>query len=445
MDFSDIAGNSQSVIILNVNGKIHNIETDEVIDTNTLFQGKLIRIDENPSGPDWKLVPLFSERPQGDTRVWQIGFSSDTNKLQTVHGILITTKAEPGKNLQTQYHPITTNKSGRTLSEQALLEARRRYLNKYKEGYLPVGEELPPELNGSQPMLAKTYHHPSNPNKLKSNETRIKNWPVSVMRKIDGIRGIAKLTGNKIEIRSRLNNRFPHLYHIKKELEVFMKYLPPHCELDGELYSINMSFESLTSAVKTVKSIHPRLKEVEYWIFDLIDPKRLVWEERYTMLVNAYTKYLEDGNTSRTFKILQTYTANNSEHLDQFHNAFVAEGYEGIIIRRYGSVEKDKRLAKYRQGRTNSLVKFKYFKDEEAVIIGYEECTGTEEGAIKFMVKDIRGNQFPVRPRGSISKRREWMSSAPELIGKLLTIRYQELSNKGVPRFPVGITIRDYE
>jgi DNA ligase-1 len=31
------------------------------------------------------------------------------------------------------------------------------------------------------------------------------------------------------------------------------------------------------------------------------------------------------------------------------------------------------------------------------------------------------------------------------LIGKYLTVTYQELSEYGVPRFPVGKTIRDYE
>jgi hypothetical protein len=27
----------------------------------------------------------------------------------------------------------------------------------------------------------------------------------------------------------------------------------------------------------------------------------------------------------------------------------------------------------------------------------------------------------------------------------MLTVRYQELTHDGIPRFPVGITIRDYE
>ena len=434
MDFSDIVGKNQ-----------HIDDNEEIIDTNKLFPGQLIRIDENPTNKDWKLVPLFLERIQGDTRIWQVGFIHDKCELQIVHGTLITTKGKSGKKLQTTYHPIIVNKSGRELQEQSILEARRRYMNKYKEGYLPSGEELPKELNGTKPMLAKTYRHHSKSGKLKSNETRIKTYPVSVMRKIDGIRSLSRLQGNKLVMRSRLNNLFPHFDHIKVELNNFMRYLPPHCELDGELYSLNMNFQQLTSAVKTVNKIHPRHNEVEYWIFDIIDPQKMVWEKRYTMLVNAYTKYLEDGNTSNTFKILQAYTAETPEHIDKYHDTFVAEGYEGIMIRRYGCVEKDKKLSQYRSNRTNSLIKHKIFKDEEAIIVDCDKCTGTEEGAIKFIVKDERGNTFPVRPRGSIDKRREWFLNKHEFIGKQLTIRYQELSDKGVPRFPVGIAVRDYE
>jgi DNA ligase-1 len=32
-----------------------------------------------------------------------------------------------------------------------------------------------------------------------------------------------------------------------------------------------------------------------------------------------------------------------------------------------------------------------------------------------------------------------------EYIGKMLTVRFQELTTDRVPRFPVGLAIRDYE
>jgi hypothetical protein len=37
------------------------------------------------------------------------------------------------------------------------------------------------------------------------------------------------------------------------------------------------------------------------------------------------------------------------------------------------------------------------------------------------------------------------LEQADSFIGKMLTVKYQEMSPDGVPRFPSGIAIRDYE
>ena len=37
------------------------------------------------------------------------------------------------------------------------------------------------------------------------------------------------------------------------------------------------------------------------------------------------------------------------------------------------------------------------------------------------------------------------LQSGKKYIGKKLTVRFQELTDDKVPRFPVGITFRDYE
>ena len=36
-------------------------------------------------------------------------------------------------------------------------------------------------------------------------------------------------------------------------------------------------------------------------------------------------------------------------------------------------------------------------------------------------------------------------SDGKKYIGKMLSVRYQEMTDSNVPRFPVGIAIRDYE
>ena len=431
------------------------------MDTNKLFSGDLLNLGEIPKTNSWKFIPLFKEGVNGEIRVWQIGFDFDNEQLKTVHGQLITTKGEDGQ-LITAFHPIVTNKSGRTLQEQSLLEARKRYLDQYSKGYLPKGEELPPDLNGSEPMLAKTLRLSTNPGKCKSNETRIEKYPVSVMEKLDGIRGVSRyLEDNSVQIRSR-NNKVHEapLTHIKEELAIFLKYLPPNSELDGELYSLDMSFEKLSGVIRTKKRKHEDHDLVKFFIFDLIESKRLTWLDRYSLLVNSFNQYCKDGNPHNHIQIVQCYNAMSEKDILKYHDKFVNEGFEGIIIRRYSSTEvtccKDKeklckkcdkgyKLTIYRPRRTNTMLKYKKFSDEEVEIIGFELGTGTEEGAIIYKVLDERGNEFTVRPRGTINERRELYKNKEELLGLKYTIRYQELSEKGVPRFPIGICIRDYE
>jgi DNA ligase-1 len=50
-----------------------------------------------------------------------------------------------------------------------------------------------------------------------------------------------------------------------------------------------------------------------------------------------------------------------------------------------------------------------------------------------------------VRPRGTREKRAEWWENREQYIGSKLTVRFQNLTADGIPRFPVGIAIRDYE
>jgi len=428
MEYSDIG-----------KGEVSDEDGENKFEIDQYIEGEIIGIGQTPKEKNWKLIPLYSEGENSEVRIWTVGFSIKEPQLKILHGTLITSKGEMGK-LQTTIHPVSENKSGRNLQEQALLEARRRYLNKIKEGYIAKGEDLPPHLDGMQPMLANKYKYPPE----NDGKTNIKKFPVSVMKKIDGIRALSRLQSNKIEMRSRENNLFPHLHHIKDELKKFLFYLPPNSELDGEIYTSNVEFTKLTSIVKRQKTLHPRHNELEYWIFDLIEPNNLIWEKRYNLLVNALKKYIKDGGSFNTFKVLHAHHAESHDDIIKYHDKFVENGFEGIMIRRYGFVEGEK-LSQYISKRRNNLLKYKRFVDEEVTIIDYDKCVGTEQGAIKFIVKDERGNIFPVRPKGSIEKRRKWYKNGDKFINKPLTIRYQELSEHGVPRFPVGISVRDYE
>jgi hypothetical protein len=61
-------------------------------------------------------------------------------------------------------------------------------------------------------------------------------------------------------------------------------------------------------------------------------------------------------------------------------------------------------------------------------------------------VQNSRVATFSVRPGGSIKERWEAWRNHNEVVNeKDLTVRYQELTTRGVPCFPVGVAIGDYE
>ena len=92
------------------------------------------------------------------------------------------------------------------------------------------------------------------------------------------------------------------------------------------------------------------------------------------------------------------------------------------------------------------MQKLKKFIDEEFEIIDYTTPdTGKEVGCVIWICKTKDGKKFNVRPSGNYQERKNLYKNAKKFIGKMLTVRYQELTNGKVPRFPVGVAIRDYE
>lgn len=112
---------------------------------------------------------------------------------------------------------------------------------------------------------------------------------------------------------------------------------------------------------------------------------------------------------------------------------------EGIIVR---DVTKP-----YNCGRTGSnLYKLKSFEDDEFLIVGYKEAMGKDYGTPVWVCETHDGSrQFNVRPMATDAAKRQMWADKDDIVGKQLTVKFQELTKYGVPRFPAGVAIRDYE
>ena len=115
---------------------------------------------------------------------------------------------------------------------------------------------------------------------------------------------------------------------------------------------------------------------------------------------------------------------------------FIEAGYEGIMLRNKGGM--------YRCNyRSHDLQKYKEFEEDEFRITGFTQGDGRDKGTVIWVCETKEGKEFTVRPRGTMESRRKLFETGQKYVGKMLTVIYQELTEEGKPRFPVGKDVRD--
>jgi DNA ligase-1 len=204
--------------------------------------------------------------------------------------------------------------------------------------------------------------------------------------------------------------------------------------LDGELYTNKLPFEELAGIIKK-KTLSPADKErilaVEYHVYDVV-----LADMPFSCRLDILQRTLSAAVENSPICLVPTYIANNVGEFREKFGQFVAEGYEGIMLRNQGGFYVE-------NFRSNDLLKYKEFKESEFVIVGFSEGVGRDAGTVIWMCRTPEGRDFHVRPKGTLEFRRQLFQNACHQLGKLLTVVYQELSEMGVPRFPVGKDIRE--
>jgi DNA ligase-1 len=246
--------------------------------------------------------------------------------------------------------------------------------------------------------------------------------------KLDGVRAYWDGTN----FRSRLDNVFavPDWY----------KDGMPKEHLDGEFWMERGKFQETSGLVRR-QDKSDLWRKIRYMVFD--GPN------------------LGGGFESR-YLALGTLLSSSSSNAERHHHRqclglddlkaelFKVEeaGGEGLMLREPGSL--------YVRGRSNSLLKVKTFFDSEAICIGTTAGKGKHRGkigALKVRIPEtvnlqigqkkctlVRGIEFEVGTGLSDVER-----ASQGQFGKTITFRFQELTNKGVPRFPSFLGYRNFE
>ncbi len=441
---------------------------------------KLYAIDKNGKIKVWTAAVLQSKN----------GGAGGMATSRTTHGYI------DGKQ-QTAYRDYNTGKNiGRsnetTPLDQCISETRRKWTDKKEkeaysetkpadcgEGYGDIsggmcgdvgdGDDGGDDDGGGAaadagpflPMLAQTFN-PADATTAAaagtgSRKKKVITFPCFVQPKLDGLRCVSYAThGGVVALQSRTGAFFTGLPAIAAALRPYLSQ-HPNIVIDGELYTDQMPFEELAGLIKKKKITDDdveRLKKVKYHVYDIYDRTLpdMPYSERLGVLAAAVRRcgcVANDTHAAAGGRILRSDTeaatvvvlvrTEKVAVLAEFRRLFaefVEAGYEGIMLRNAAGVYR----ANYR---SNDLQKYKEFMEDEYRIIDFTQGEGRDAGAVIWVCETADGKVFTVRPRGTIQQRHAWFNDGESYIGKNLTVVYQELTEDGKPRFPVGKFVRE--
>lgn len=236
-------------------------------------------------------------------------------------------------------------------------------------------------------MLAHKYHDKVDPT----------GWLMS--EKLDGVR--AYWDGKALWSRNQKPFHAP----------TWWKERIPPGRFDGELWIARGAFQRTVSAVRKLTPNDVEWYDVIYRIFDRV-------EETFEPFIKRFESIPHELR-------LPHHSCHNRAHMMDFYNELVSQGAEGIMLRHP--------TAAYEQCRSHMLLKLKPEIKGQAVVVGHRPGEGKHEGRLGSLCCCFQGSHIFDVGTGLTDVERH----NPPLVGSYINFAYQELTNDGIPRFPV--------
>ena len=220
--------------------------------------------------------------------------------------------------------------------------------------------------------------------------------------------------------------------------EAWSAYFPPFA-LDGELYTARGEFEKIQSIVMDKTPSIAAWSEVKFYVFDVPEAGGGLLER-----LSELEKFiLQNPQAGQNLKIIKQVKVKDNAEFEAFAEAVIAKGGEGAVVREPN--------VPYERKRSKNALKYKKFKDAECEVTAINAGTGKYAGlmgsvtckALSAAVSNsdeqiASGVKFKIGSGFSDEER-----ANPPKIGSIITYKYQNLTAKGLPRFPVFLRVRE--
>ena len=226
-----------------------------------------------------------------------------------------------------------------------------------------------------------------------------------------------------------------------KLIEFFEKY--PKMILDGELYKFGWTLNKI-SGICRKQDWDPEMDELEFYMYDIVDldkpfPARLNIINNISEILGLTFDPERDWETrDLRIQVLPQERVQGADNIKKMHDRFVKEGWEGLVIRDL--------VTPYKPGaRGQFMLKVKQYQDAEYLTVGLEEGLRRED--FTFVMETADGVRFNAKPIGSREVKEYYRAHLDEIIGKMATLKYFEMSGAGtgVPQQPIWMNVRELE
>ena len=200
----------------------------------------------------------------------------------------------------------------------------------------------------------------------------------------------------------------------------------PRFALDGELYAKGLKFEEIQATVMDKLPDERAWSRLKFHVFDVPEANGGLLDR-----LEVLAKFLKNEPNDNLIIIKQIKVRDNAQFLN-FTESIIAKGGEGAVVREPN--------AAYDRGRSQNVLKYKKFNDAECVVVAHKVGQGKFSGLLGSVVCENLSNKKRFKIGSGFSDKER---ANPPKIGSVITYKYQNLTAKGLPRFPVFLRVRE--